>query len=125
MGCILLRAGFDEETVVAGILHDVVEDTPRTLADIQKLFGTHVAEIVAAVSENKTLPWHKRKEVYLQNVLVADSSAKAVSIADKLHNVSSMNHDLAKGRDIWKHFSQDKHTTVEHYVHFVHEIKKH
>lgn len=52
---ILRRAGFREEVVVAGLLHDAVEDTEMTDADIRATFGDEVADLVASHTENKTL----------------------------------------------------------------------
>lgn len=51
---ILDRAGFEEDTVVAGLLHDVVEDTSVTLGEIVSRFGPVVAEMVELCSERKT-----------------------------------------------------------------------
>lgn len=42
VGMILQRAGMNEDTVIAGILHDVVEDTKYTINDIEKIFGNNV-----------------------------------------------------------------------------------
>src|SRR5437764_174675 len=50
---ILDRAGFDEETVIAGLLHDLVEDTDVTLEQVREGFGDRVAEMVAYCSEEK------------------------------------------------------------------------
>lgn len=60
VGMILQRAGAKTECVIAGILHDVVEDTKYTLEDIKEQFGTQVANIVDEVSENKSLPWKEK-----------------------------------------------------------------
>ena len=51
---ILGRAGFGEDTVVAGLLHDVVEDTPVTLEEIESRFGPVVAAMVSHCTEQKT-----------------------------------------------------------------------
>ncbi len=51
VAAILLKYGYDEEVVVAGILHDVVEDTDRDIDEIKKLFGQKVAGYVLAETE--------------------------------------------------------------------------
>ncbi len=68
---ILNRAGFDEDVVIAGLLHDLVEDTSATLPDVEQRFGRIVAELVAHCSEVKTddqgrkRPWIDRKSDHL------------------------------------------------------------
>lgn len=57
---ILYRMGADENLLVAGILHDVVEDTAVKIADIREYFGDDVAELVAAHTEDKSEPWEVR-----------------------------------------------------------------
>ena len=53
----LEKAGFCEELVVAGLLHDTVEDTDTTLEQIEREFGTKVSSLVAAHTEDKTKTW--------------------------------------------------------------------
>jgi (p)ppGpp synthase/HD superfamily hydrolase len=53
---VLDRAGFDEDVVIAGLLHDIVEDTPATLDEVARRFGPAVAEIVGYCCEQKTDP---------------------------------------------------------------------
>ncbi|MED3562733.1 HD domain-containing protein, partial [Bacillus xiapuensis] len=63
VGMLLMKEGFAEDIVAAGILHDTVEDTDLTLEDIKQEFGEKIAEIVAGCSEpDKSLSWEKRKE---------------------------------------------------------------
>lgn len=61
VGMILQRAGANTNCVIAGILHDVVEDTKYTLEDIKNEFGPEIAKIVDEVSEDKSLKWKERK----------------------------------------------------------------
>lgn len=61
VGMILQRAGANTNCVIAGILHDVVEDTKYTLEDIKNEFGPGIAKIVDEVSEDKSLKWKERK----------------------------------------------------------------
>ena len=62
VGLILTRAGMDEEVIIAGILHDVIEDTDKTHADIAASFGKRVADLVAEESEDPSLPYAEMKE---------------------------------------------------------------
>lgn len=84
----------DEDTLVAGLLHDTLEDTDYTLAELKEDFGGPVAEIVLAVTEPKgeegeRLNWLERKRGYLKQLKRADERALMVSAADKIHNFRS------------------------------------
>ena len=108
---ILDRSGFDEEVVIAGLLHDLVEDTDVTLEQIRQGFGDRVAEIVDHCSETKLdpdgkqRPWLDRKQDHLASVATAPDTARAVILADKLHNLLSIRLDLLDGRPVWKSFN--------------------
>jgi (p)ppGpp synthase/HD superfamily hydrolase len=85
---ILLQAGCPEEWVAAGILHDVVEDTDVTLAELVAEFGQTIADIVAGCSEpDKSLPWKERKVHTVEFLKTASIEIKVVAAADKLHNI--------------------------------------
>jgi guanosine-3',5'-bis(diphosphate) 3'-pyrophosphohydrolase len=111
---ILDRAGFDESVVIAGLLHDLVEDTEVTLEQIREGFGDRVAELVAYCSEEKVdadgrkRPWVDRKRDHLAAVSTAPGSARAVILADKLHNLLSIGLDLVEGRPVWECFNASK-----------------
>lgn len=108
---ILDRAGFAEDVLIAGLLHDAVEDTDATLQEIGEEFGAEVAAIVAECSERKTdetgrkRPWIDRKREHLEEVERASREARAVVLADKLHNLTSIRVDLAAGGDVWSKFN--------------------
>jgi (p)ppGpp synthase/HD superfamily hydrolase len=77
----------DEDTIIAGILHDAIEDTETTEDEIARLFGEKVAKIVDEVSEkDKSLDWEKRKEIVLASVKNLSNEAALVKLADKTHN---------------------------------------
>jgi guanosine-3',5'-bis(diphosphate) 3'-pyrophosphohydrolase len=94
VGMILLRGGFSEDVIIAGILHDVVEDTRFTAGDIEKKFGSRVRKLVEDVSEDKSLPWRQRKQAYLDHLHVASPDALAISAADFLANTLSLKQNL-------------------------------
>ena len=64
----LKNANMSEDCVIAGILHDVVEDTKYTLNDIKKEYGDNVAKIVEEVTEDKSLPWEERKQKAMNKI---------------------------------------------------------
>lgn len=59
---LLKDAGYSDETVAAGYLHDVVEDTKVTIEQVRAVFGEKVASIVAGHTEDKTKSWEERKQ---------------------------------------------------------------
>ena len=107
---IVERAGFAEPTVIAALLHDLVEDTPTTLDEIRDQFGPEVAATVAGCSEVKadtigvTRPWEDRKRDHLAQLPTATVATRAIVLADKLHNLMSIRIDLAHGVDVWVGF---------------------
>ena len=109
---ILQRHGFPEDLVLAGLLHDVVEDCDVAIADLEAAFGAEVARLVAAVSEAKRepgasaeRPWRVRKQEALHHLESADAAVAALKAADALHNCQSTLQDLAAhGPSAWTRF---------------------
>ncbi|AMV36425.1 HD domain-containing protein [Planctomyces sp. SH-PL62] len=118
---ILERAGFAEDVVIAGLLHDVVEDTPTTLDEVSRSFGPEVARLVGFCSEVKLdasgrkRPWIDRKTDHLAALADAPVEARAVILADKLHNLAAIAHDLARGVDVWAAFHADREQVLWYY----------
>lgn len=110
VGMLLLKYGYCEELVAAGILHDTVEDTEATLEDIEESFGRNVAEIVAGCSEpDKSLSWEKRKEHTIEFLKTATPEIRAVACADKLHNITSiMDNAALEGEEVWNRFNRGR-----------------
>jgi len=107
---ILRRSGASVEAQLAGILHDVVEDTNHSLEDISSRFGTSISSIVDFVSEeDKSLSWKKRKIAYIERLKKAPFDAVFVSAADKLHNLRSTLIDYEiHGEEVWSMFNSKK-----------------
>lgn len=83
-----VEAGIEEtSTLVAALLHDTVEDTNTTLAELEAAFGPEVAGIVAEVTDDKSLPQQERKELQVQHAPHISRQAKLVKMADKICNV--------------------------------------
>ena len=57
----------DVNVLIAALLHDAVEDTDATLDDIREQFGEEVADLVAEVSDDKSLPKHERKALQVEH----------------------------------------------------------
>ena len=107
---ILARAGCAEDVLVAGILHDTVEDTDLTLADIERDFGSDVAAIVAGCTEDKSLPWQDRKRHTIEMLRDASPEVRLVTCADKLHNARSILAERRRGmgEQVWERFREGK-----------------
>src|SRR5947208_812461 len=93
---ILDRFEYGEDVVVAGMLHDVVEDAGVTYAELTRRFGKRVSTLVEKASEpDKSLPWRARKEHTISRVSTeSDNEALAVIAADKLDNIRSLAETL-------------------------------
>ena len=98
---ILEEWGMDEDTIIAGVLHDTVEDTSVTLDDIRKEFGDSVAFLVDGVTKLSTaragmrdidtyLPETKDNFLRLLIALGADIRVLIIKLADRLHNIRTL-----------------------------------
>jgi (p)ppGpp synthase/HD superfamily hydrolase len=107
---ILIESDCSETEVVAGILHDTVEDTPATLNEIRSGFGDAVAEIVWATSEpDKSDTWENRKNHTLDVLKDCAEDVLHVSFADKMDNIRSTREDLERtGHAMWSRFNRPK-----------------
>jgi len=87
---IALTVTNDENILVACYLHDTIEDTPTTYPDLVKEFNKEIADMVQAVSEDKTVTsWYERKSKYLKTVF-SNEKAVIVAWADKVHNSTDL-----------------------------------
>ncbi len=128
---ILTRYGRDNDTVVAGILHDVIEDCVREGYTREMLeqrigdkFGPKVLDTVLAVTYRKLddegveLSGEERKSDYLERLAGASEEARWVCAADKIHNASSILADLRRTVDaetIWGRFGGGRTGTGKWY----------
>jgi (p)ppGpp synthase/HD superfamily hydrolase len=106
----LMELGFSEPLILAGFLHDTLEDTGVSKGDLEELFGRHVADIVEAVSEcDKTLPWEQRKQTMLENLEHAETDVLTLALADKLDNLMSIQRALIQDEeDVWSRFNRPR-----------------
>jgi len=110
VGLMLARAGCSDAVVAAGILHDTVEDTELTLEDLRRDFGEEIAGIVAGCTEpDKSVSWEERKTHTIQYMPTAPWEVRAVSCADKLHNLLSIEqaHETL-GEEVWSRFKRGR-----------------
>ncbi len=128
---ILTRYGQDEETIAAGILHDVIEDCVRDGYTRESLeqrlgdkFGTEVLDTVLAVTHRKVdddgmeFSSEEKKTDYLTRLDRAPERARWVCAADKIHNGSAILADLRRTdfpENVWSRFSVGREGTVRWY----------
>ncbi|HEV8306786.1 MAG TPA: HD domain-containing protein [Methylomirabilota bacterium] len=104
---ILSRYTDDEDTIIAGLLHDVLEDTALSAETIEREFGAKVLGTVKDVTEPDLpgLSWDTRKARYLRNLERAPRGSLLVATADKIANLISMIAAHAwQGDSLWERF---------------------
>jgi guanosine-3',5'-bis(diphosphate) 3'-pyrophosphohydrolase len=87
----------DEVVLAAAILHDTLEDTQTTPAELRDAFGDRIAGIVEEVTDDKNLPKAERKRLQIEHAPAISREAKLVKLADKICNVRDVaDHPPAK-----------------------------
>ncbi|MCD8123466.1 MAG: bifunctional (p)ppGpp synthetase/guanosine-3',5'-bis(diphosphate) 3'-pyrophosphohydrolase, partial [Lachnospiraceae bacterium] len=96
---ILAELEMDKESIIAGILHDVVEDTDMTLEDVEREFGSDVALLVDGVTKLTRLSWDADKtEIQAENLrkmflaMAKDIRVIIIKLADRLHNMRTLQY---------------------------------
>lgn len=107
---LLMKEGCSEEVILAGLLHDTLEDTDIESDFICSNFGENVAAIVTGCSEpDKSLSWEDRKKHTLEVLTNASREIKLVVCADKLHNIRSVASGYQElGEKVWERFKRGK-----------------
>jgi len=80
----------DAATLAAALLHDTIEDTDTTFDELKAAFGAQVAEIVAEVTDDKSLSRSERKRLQVEHAAAISPRAKLVKLADKICNLRDM-----------------------------------
>ena len=118
---IALEYGADEDQAIAALLHDAVEDQggAERLADIRRVFGDRVADIVdhcTDTDKEPKPPWRERKEAYIASPDAKPAASLLVSLADKTHNAEAIVADLERsGSKVWERFTGRREGTIWYY----------
>ncbi len=97
----LAELGFDEATIVAGLLHDTVEDTKATIEELDELFGEDVADIVDGVTKISLIPFDSKEDAQAENIrkmilaMSHDIRVLMVKLADRIHNMRTLDFQKA------------------------------
>jgi len=95
---ILADLQLDSITVASGLIHDVVEDTPTTVAEVEREFGPEIASIVDGLTKIGTLPAHSTQERQVENYrklllsIAKDARVILIKLADRLHNMRTLEY---------------------------------
>jgi GTP diphosphokinase / guanosine-3',5'-bis(diphosphate) 3'-diphosphatase len=91
---------YDEDILAAAILHDTIEDTDTTAEEITQLFGDTVCGYVLELTDDKSLPKARRKELQVEHAPHLSYGAKIVKIADKISNIRDVVDNPAMDWDL-------------------------
>jgi (p)ppGpp synthase/HD superfamily hydrolase len=122
VGLILARAGCDEDVVIAGILHDTIEDSPDekkvTKEMLAERFGERVAGLVDAVTEqDKSLSWEERKRVAFGHIAHFSHDELLVKSADIISNTTEIIDDVRKhGEETFSRFNASMERILGHTI---------
>ena len=96
--CIVVSMGLDEDSIIAALLHDTIEDTPVTHEEIIRKFGPVVADIVEGVTKLTRVNYTSREEEQMENMrkmlmaMSRDIRVILIKLADRLHNMLTMDY---------------------------------
>jgi GTP pyrophosphokinase len=126
---IVIENDGSEDEAIAALLHDAVEDQGGAAVreEIRRRFGEEVVAIVDGLTDTDQMPkppWRARKEAYIAHLSEASSSVLLVSLADKIHNASSIVRDLRnEGESVWSRFTGGREGTLWYYRALVDEFR--
>ncbi|WP_034670492.1 HD domain-containing protein [Ectobacillus panaciterrae] len=123
---LLAKSGCTQDVVVAGLLHDTVEDTSLSYEDVKREFGETVARLVEECSEHdKEKSWEERKQYTIDKLQHISAEGCMITCADKLHNIRSTVKEFEVcGEAVWNRFNRGKDKQKWYYCSLVTELGK-
>ncbi|MBI4729892.1 MAG: bifunctional (p)ppGpp synthetase/guanosine-3',5'-bis(diphosphate) 3'-pyrophosphohydrolase [Acidobacteria bacterium] len=125
---ILAELGLDTTTIVAALLHDVVEDTPLTLEEIEREFGAQTALIIDGVTKLDRITFHSREQHQAENLrkmivaMARDIRVLMIKLADRLHNMRTVGHLPRDKQEMKARETLDIYSPLAHRL-GIHQIK--
>ncbi len=118
---ILQENGMEDKVIVAGLLHDTLEDTKMKESNLKEAFGEEILQLVKGASEKlkdrRNTLWEDRKKHTIEYLKKAPFEVKCIACADKLSNIRSMisdHHDF--NEELWERFMEsDKEINGQEY----------
>lgn len=110
---LLAEAGYDAELVAAGYLHDTIEDVRVTYEELLAEFGQDIADLVLAVTDDKSLRWQMRKQAQVDHAAGSPPRVVALKLADKISNLYSLRDTPPHGWDT---------AEIRKYIDWAHEV---
>lgn len=115
---ILNAMGASTDVIIAGILHDTLEDTDTTSKELQDIFGWYIKRMVELCSEDKSKTWRERKENQIRQIANCPNEVVLIKLADKVDNLSGI-ANFAKALDnkdtVWEKFKSTKSSQQWYY----------
>ena len=116
----------DEDTLIAALLHDAIEDNEEIGMQVVLSFGDDVLEYVQYVTEppkydddGNKIKWRQRKSMYAKKLKYAPLGAKMISAADKIHNINSLLIAHRAGVNVWKMMTTNAEDQISRYQELV------
>lgn len=115
----------NENIIIAGILHDTLENTATSPKEICDIFGQDILKIVQSESEDKSKSWKERKQNTINHLKDASPESKIVCFADKFSNIRSMLRDKENiGQQLWQRFNAHKEQIEWYYRSIANVLKE-
>ena len=117
---ICVEMGLDEDSIIAALLHDVIEDTSITADEITKMFGPTVAELVEGVTKLTRVQYTSREDEQMENLrkmlmaMAKDIRVILIKIADRLHNMRTMDYQTPEKQRIKSHETMEIYAPIAH-----------
>jgi (p)ppGpp synthase/HD superfamily hydrolase len=109
-----MEYGGDEDVAIAAVLHDVIEDCGRGfIVPIREEFGTHVADLVMAVSHLGRGTWKEKRIEYLAHLARSSDEVLLIAGSDKLHNARAI---VSDGPTVFAKFKAPKEDVLWYYT---------
>jgi len=107
----------DPEILAAAILHDTLEDTETTRLELEREFGARIAALVSEVTDDKSLPKQRRKQLQIDRAPMKSKGAALIKVADKICNLRDLRasppkHWTAERRQRYQQWASDVVTAL-------------